>query len=142
MPEQQHLFPVTALDPEVDQPTVALDAEAGRALAQRLHGRIGLKANPLLEGDVIEEAYWSRQLGAEGHEQRAATRSGHLQRCAKACGEILHGSTPYASPAAAHPQVDGFASRKDEVTDLLRKLRRQMCHSQTDLQRERAPREQ
>jgi hypothetical protein len=35
----------------------------------------------------------------------------------------------YCGGQPAHPQSDAFASRKGEVTSLLRKLRRQRCHS-------------
>lgn len=55
VPEQQHLFLATTLNPEVDQSTVAIAAEASRPVAQRQHGRICLQADPLLEAGVLEE---------------------------------------------------------------------------------------
>ena len=118
-----------SLDPEVDQARVRLPADAGRALAESQDHRIGFEADPLREGEVIEQPQAAPKLGTTGFELARPARSRRRQRRVKARGEILHGSTPYATESASHPQSDGFASRKGEGTSLLRNSGRQRCPS-------------
>jgi hypothetical protein len=111
--EQEHRLAAVAPEPEVDQAGVGLRTEARRAFAESEDSRISFETQPLPKAAVVEQPHAAAELRAEGFEQAAAARPGRVQRC----GEILHGSAPYAVSAGAHPQSEGIASHKGEVSD-------------------------
>ena len=81
-----------------------MPVHAGRALAELQDARFSFEADPLREGEVIEEPNAAVELGAVSLEQPRPTGSGRRQGRTEACGEILHGSTHYAPPSSTHPQ--------------------------------------
>ena len=89
----------------------------------------GSAANPLVETGVIEGADSSAELGAEGDEKPRAARTRRAHRCQKPRLRFLHDSTPCARSSAGESRSDGFASVDLKLTELLRCLRGQMCHS-------------
>ena len=52
--DQQQLFALGTLDPEVDEAFVACSVDASRALAQQHRQWVDFKPNPLLEARAIE----------------------------------------------------------------------------------------
>lgn len=91
MSEHKQLLQAIAANLEVDQSSVAVDTEPGRAFTLEQHRRVSFKADPLAEVRAIKQTDAPAELGAERLEQARAAWAWRVQWRSKAWCAILHG---------------------------------------------------